>query len=78
MMERMTIYSKEMKTTRRDENTMKEILRGDFNGIIGEKGARNWEEERGYWEKKIHKQGGKCRKEEEVLNENKRGDEKRE
>jgi hypothetical protein len=45
------IYSKEMNTTR---TTMKEnredciLLGGDFsNGRIGERGARNWEEERG-------------------------------
>jgi hypothetical protein len=49
-------YSKEMKTT---EHAMKEnredriLLEGDFNGRIGEKGARNWEEERGGWENKI-------------------------
>jgi hypothetical protein len=45
------IYSKEMNTTR---TTMKEnredciLLGEDFsNGRIGERGARNWEEERG-------------------------------
>jgi hypothetical protein len=50
----MTIYSKEMKTTRRRvEDAMKEnredciLLGGDFNGEIGERGARNWKEERG-------------------------------
>jgi endonuclease/exonuclease/phosphatase (EEP) superfamily protein YafD len=50
----MTIYSKEMKTTRRRvEDAMKEnredpiLLGGDFNGRIGERKARNWEEERG-------------------------------
>jgi hypothetical protein len=50
----MTIYSKEMKTTRRRvEDAMKEnredciLLGGDFNGEIGERGARNWEEEIG-------------------------------
>jgi hypothetical protein len=44
----MTIYSKEMKITRRRvENAMKEnredriLLGGDFNGRIGERGARN-------------------------------------
>jgi hypothetical protein len=44
----MTIYSKEMKTTRRRvEDAMKEIgedrilLGGDFNGRIGERGARD-------------------------------------
>jgi hypothetical protein len=49
-----TVYSKEMrKTTRRVENTMKMdreecmLLGGDFNGRIGERGARNWEEEKG-------------------------------
>jgi hypothetical protein len=42
----MTIYSKEMKTTRRRvEDAMKEnredriLLRGDFNGRIGEREA---------------------------------------
>jgi hypothetical protein len=50
----VTVYSKEMrKTTRRVENTMKMdreecmLLGGDFNGRIGERGARNWEEEKG-------------------------------
>jgi hypothetical protein len=50
----MTIYSKEMKTTRRRvEDAMKEngedriLSGGDFNWRIGERGARNWEEERG-------------------------------
>jgi hypothetical protein len=49
----MTIYSKERKTTeRRVEDAMKEnmedciLLGGNFNGRIGERGARNWEEER--------------------------------
>jgi hypothetical protein len=43
----MTIYSKEMKTTRRAvEDTIKEnreeciLMRGDFNGRVGERGAR--------------------------------------
>jgi hypothetical protein len=47
----MTIYSKEMKTTRRRvEDAMKEnredciLLGGDFNGRMGERGERNWEE----------------------------------
>jgi hypothetical protein len=47
----MTIYSKEMKTTRRRvKDAMKEnkeesiLLGGDFNGRIGERRARNWEE----------------------------------
>jgi hypothetical protein len=39
------------------------FLGGDFNGRIGERGARNWEEEGG-WEKKIQRQGGKYRGEE--------------
>jgi hypothetical protein len=50
----MTIYSKEMKITRRRiEDAMKEnreefmLMGGDFNGRIGERGARNWEEEKG-------------------------------
>jgi hypothetical protein len=45
----MTIYSKERKKTpRRVEDAMKEnredriLLRGNFNGGIGEKGTRNW------------------------------------
>jgi hypothetical protein len=43
-----------VKTTRRRvEDAMKEnredriLLRGDFNGRIGERGARNWEVEKG-------------------------------
>jgi hypothetical protein len=50
----MTIYSKEMKTTIiiGVEDAMKEnredcmLFGGDFNGRIGERGARNWEEVR--------------------------------
>ncbi|KAJ3622094.1 hypothetical protein MTP99_002623 [Tenebrio molitor] len=64
----MTIqYSKEKKTT---EDAIKQnredriLLGGDFNGAIGEKRARNWEEQRGGREKKIQRQGGKCRGEE--------------
>jgi hypothetical protein len=40
-------------TRRRGENTMKKdreeclLAGGDFNGRIGERGARNWEEEKG-------------------------------
>ncbi|KAH0807642.1 hypothetical protein GEV33_015148 [Tenebrio molitor] len=62
---------KEMKTTRRRvEDAMKEnredriLSGGDFNWRIGERGARNWEEERGGWENKIQRQGGKFRGEE--------------
>jgi hypothetical protein len=36
------------------------FLGGDFNGRIGQRGARNWEE----GGKKIQRQGGKCRGEE--------------
>jgi hypothetical protein len=50
----LRVYSKEMRiTTRRVENTMKKdreewmLVRGDFNGRIGERGARNWEGEKG-------------------------------
>jgi hypothetical protein len=50
----MTMYSKEVKTTRRPvENAIKEnweecvLMGGDFNGTIGERGTRNWEEESG-------------------------------
>jgi hypothetical protein len=39
------------------------LVRGDFNGRIGERGARNWEEEKGDG-KKNKRQGGKCRGEE--------------
>jgi hypothetical protein len=49
----MTIYSKEMKITIRGvEDTIKGnredciLLGEDFNGSMGERGARNWEEER--------------------------------
>jgi hypothetical protein len=40
------------------EDTIKEnreeckILGGDFNGRIGDRGARNWGERRGRWERK--------------------------
>jgi hypothetical protein len=55
----MTRYSKEMKTTRRRvEDAMKEnredriLLGRDFNWRIGEKGAKNWEEQRGNGKRK--------------------------
>jgi hypothetical protein len=54
----MTIYSKEVKTTRRRvEDAMKEnkedcILLGEnFNGRIGEREAKTWEENGGGWGK---------------------------
>jgi hypothetical protein len=63
----MTIFSKEMKTVRRRvEDAMKEnkkecmLMGGNFNGRIGERGARNWEEEKGNGKRKSQKQGGKC------------------
>ncbi|KAH0814053.1 hypothetical protein GEV33_008739 [Tenebrio molitor] len=88
----VTVYSKEMrKTTRRVENTMKMdreecmLLGGDFNGRIGERGARNWEEEkedgRRKTKDKVENAEGKRLIEWieengwEVLNGNKRGDE---
>jgi hypothetical protein len=50
---RITIYSKEMKTTRRRvDDAMKEnrenciLLEGNFNRRIRERGTRNWKEER--------------------------------
>jgi hypothetical protein len=65
------IYSKEVKTTRRRvDDAVKEnreecmLMVGDFNGRIGETGARNWEEEGGNGKRKSQKQGGKCRREE--------------
>jgi hypothetical protein len=87
-----TVYSKEMrKTTRRVENTMKMdreecmLLGGDFNGRIGERGVRNWEEEKGDGRRKtkdkVENAEGKRLIEWieengwEVLNGNKRGDE---
>jgi hypothetical protein len=61
----MTIYSKEMKTTRRRvEDAMKEnwedriLLGGDFNGRTRERGARNWEPERGDGRWKIQRERG--------------------
>ncbi|KAJ3618485.1 hypothetical protein MTP99_006470 [Tenebrio molitor] len=79
------------KTTRRVENTMKMdreecmLLGGDFNGRIGERGARNWEEEKGDGRRKtkdkVENAEGKRLIEWieengwEVLNGNKRGDE---
>jgi hypothetical protein len=91
----MTIYSKEMKTTRRRvEDAMKEnredriLLGRDFNWRIGEKGAKNWEEQRG---NRKRKSKGKLENEErkrlmewieenesEILNGNKQGDEEEE
>jgi hypothetical protein len=88
----VTVYSKEMrKTTRRVENTMKMdreecmLLGGDFNGRIGEREARNWEEEKGDGKRKtkdkVENAEGKRLIEWieengwEVLNGNKRGDE---
>jgi hypothetical protein len=60
----MTIYSKNMKTTRRHiEDAMKEnredriLLGRDFNGKIGGRGARNWEEERGDGKRKSKDKG---------------------
>jgi hypothetical protein len=66
----MTIYSKEVKTTRRRvEDAMKEnreecmLMGRDFNGRIRERGTGNWQEER--WNgKKIQKQDRKRRGEE--------------
>jgi hypothetical protein len=88
----ITIYSKEMKTTRkRIEDAMKEnrddriLFGGDFNGRIGERGARNWEEERDDGKRKskdeVENAEGKRLMEWneengwEVLNGNKQGDE---
>jgi hypothetical protein len=55
----ITVYNKEMRiTTGRVENTMKMdreecmLVGGDFNGRIGERGARNWEERRGMGKEK--------------------------
>jgi hypothetical protein len=88
----VTVYSKEMrKTTRRVENTMKMdreecmLLGGDFNGRIGERGARNWEEEKGDGKRKTKDKAENAEGKRliewieengwEVLNGNKRGDE---
>jgi hypothetical protein len=81
----ITMNSKEMKTTRRRvDDAMKEnredciLLGGDFNGRIGERGARNWKEERGM-EKKNPKSRWKMKRGREnwweVLNGNKQEDE---
>jgi hypothetical protein len=84
-----------MKTTRRRvEDAMKEnredriLLRGDFNGSIGEREAWNWEEERGDGKRKstdkVENAEGKWLMEWieengwEVLNGNKQGDEEEE
>jgi hypothetical protein len=91
----MTIYSKEMKTIRRRvQDGMKEnredciLLRGDFNGRIGKRGARNWEEEREDGKRKSkdkveNAEGNRLMEwieenEWEILNGNKQGDEERE
>jgi hypothetical protein len=67
----MTIYSKEMKTTRRRvQDAMKEnrrdclLLGGDFNGGIGKRGARSLKEER---------EEGKRKSKDKVENAEKRG-----
>jgi hypothetical protein len=59
MSENYDNIQKEMRTTRRPvEDAMKEnredliLLGGDFNGRIGERGTRNWEEETGDGERK--------------------------
>jgi hypothetical protein len=39
----VTIYGKEMKTTRRRRRRNERKQGGDFNGRTGERGARNWE-----------------------------------
>jgi hypothetical protein len=56
----MTIYSKEVKTTRRRvKDAMKEnreecmLMGGDFNGRIRERGTGNWQEERGDGKRKF-------------------------
>jgi hypothetical protein len=57
----MTTYSKEMKKTtrgvrwynKRKQGRMYAHGREDFNGRIGERAARNWEEEREEWKRKL-------------------------
>jgi hypothetical protein len=88
----MTIYSKERKKTpRRVEDAMKEnkedrmLLRGDFNGRIGERRARNREEERRDGKRKSKDKVENAERKRltewieengwEVLNGNKQGDE---
>jgi hypothetical protein len=87
----ITGYNKEMRiTTGRVENTMKMdreecmLVGGDFNGRIGERGARNWEEEKGDGKRKtkdkVENAEGKrliqwIEENGEVLNGNKLGDE---
>jgi hypothetical protein len=91
----MTRYSKEIKTTRRGvEDAIKEnregcVLMGEcFNGIIGERGVRNWEEERKDGKRKSKDKVENAAEKRmmewteenrwEVLNGNKQGDEERE
>jgi hypothetical protein len=88
----MKICSKGVKTTRRRvEDALKEnrqkcmLMGGDFNGRIGGKRARNWEEGRGNGKRKFKNkvenvEGKRLMKwikesEWEVLNGNKQGDE---
>ncbi|KAH0817747.1 hypothetical protein GEV33_005045 [Tenebrio molitor] len=84
-------YNKEMRTTRRVENTVKKdreefmLVAGDYNGRIGERGARNWGEVKGDGKRKtkdkVENAEGKRLIEWieengwEVLNGNKQGDE---
>jgi hypothetical protein len=67
----MTIYSKDMKTTRRGvEGTRKEnredriLLGGGTSTGEKEKEEQETGKKRGGWEKKIQRQDGKCRGEE--------------
>jgi N-acetyl-beta-hexosaminidase len=53
----MTMYSKEMKTTGREDCM---LMGGDFNGRMGEK-EQEIGNRRGGWEKEIQRQGRKCR-----------------
>jgi hypothetical protein len=88
----LTVYSKEMRTTtRRVENTIKKdreecmLVGGDFNGRIGERVARNREEEKGGGKRKAKDKVENAERKRlmewieengwEVLNENKQGDE---
>jgi hypothetical protein len=87
----MTIYSKEMKTRRRVEDARKEnrencmLLGGNFNGRVGERGTRNWEEKRENGKRKSKDKMENAKRKRlmerieengwEVLNANKQGDE---
>jgi hypothetical protein len=74
----MTIYSKEMKTTRRRNERKQGRLYTHGRGLQQEnrrKRSKKLGREEGVWEEKIQRKDGKCKKGWEILNGNKQGHE---